>query len=226
MHLTDGLSAPGTFNWKVAVPVNVVEGEYQLALVQEDSNALARRDSEPVYSPAFTLVIPPEDASSTTDAPTTDVAFPTTAVATTTTTVTAIYLPYPSNATIINYIYYEDECACHKTTTCGVEALPTTPMSSTTVTYSATECGCTTTIEAPCAETVIPVAAAATTPMATNTPMAPSSAPAQPTVAAASPTMAAMPTSASPMATYTGGAEKVVSSGFGFFAMVAGLLLA
>lgn len=208
----DGLTAPGSFNWNVSVPVNVVDGLYQLALLQTGADT--------VYSPAFSLTVPPN--SPTTDAPTTNVPFPatTTATETTTTTVTAIYLP-TGNATAVTYIYYEEECGCHKTSTCAQSDMPTS-LSSTTVTYSEPACGCTTTIEAPCAETAIPVvkaAASTAAPTATNTPMAPTVAPAATSVQAASAVKSAMPT-------WTGAADKLAGSSIGLLAMVAALVMA
>lgn len=210
---TDGLSAPGTYNWTVAVPVNVVAGTYQLALLQGSA--------DPVFSPAFNLVIPADEASSTTDAPTTSLAFPSTtgAGAATTTTVTAIYLPAPSNATYITYIYYEEMCGCHQTSSCPASAVPTST-SMTTATYLAAECGCTTTIEAPCAETVIPVATVAS---ATNTPAAPSVAP-QPPAGSGSPATTAATTG--PVPAFTGAASKLAGSSFGLLAIVVALFMA
>ncbi|KAK5936679.1 hypothetical protein PMZ80_011050 [Knufia obscura] len=233
-QIVDGLTAPGTYNWDVKVPVNVVDGLYQLALMQGDS--------DPVFSPTFQLT--GTTGAPTTDAPTTDIPFPTatateTTTATTTSTVTAIYLPGPNgeltqlaNGTtpMVTYIFYDDACACHQTSSCAYTELPAS-MSSTTVTYSEAACGCTTTVEAPCAETVIPVApvaapaaatdAAPATPAApaaaTNTPMMPSSAPA----AAVAPASASMTTGAMPA--YTGGAGKLAGSGFGLAAFAAGL---
>jgi len=234
----DGLSAPGMFEWDVKVPVNVVDGLYQLALMQGDA--------DPVFSPTFQLT--GTQGAPTTDAPVTDVPFPTVTTATETTTatqtVTAIYLPGPDgqlhaagNTTgdvYVTYIFYDEDCACHHTSSCPAAEMPASAsMSSTTVTYSQEECGCTTTVEAPWAETVIPVvpvapAAAATTPVpvapaaATDMPVAPaatSAAPAAPApvdaTTAASPTMEAMP------AAFTGGAGKLAGSSFGLAALLA-----
>lgn len=210
----DGLSAPGTYNWQVAVPVDVVEGNYQLAVVQNGS--------DPVYSPAFALVIPPEAASSTSAAPMTTLPFPAgagaSASASATASVTAIYLPYPANATFITYIYYEEECGCHRTSTCAQSELPAT-MSATTATYSEPACGCTTTVEASCAPTVITMSPSKQAAAATNTPVAPTTAPAPPVVQP-TPTM-----SASSLPTYTGTADKLAGSSFGFLAMVAALVM-
>lgn len=227
----DGLSAPGTYEWDVKVPVNVVDGLYQLALLQGNE--------DPVFSPTFQLT-GTQDAP-TTDAPVTDVPFPTVATATETTTatstVTAIYLPGPNGelvaagnmtAPFVTYIFYDDACACHHTSSCPATELPAS-MSSTTVTYSEEACGCTTTVEAPCAETVIPVApvaptaAPATPAPATNTPVAPSAAPAAP-AAPASPSAASPVVSAKP--TYTGGAGKLAGSSFGLAALFAAAALA
>ncbi|KAK5076952.1 hypothetical protein LTR64_005568 [Lithohypha guttulata] len=221
-QVVDGLTAPGTYNWNVAVPVNVVEGMYQLALVQGES--------DPVYSPPFSLVIPPEAADSTTDAPTTTIPFPTGAGAPMM-TVTAIYLPPPMNITnnfYQTFIYYDEDCGCHQTSTCPPSEVPTAT-SMTTVTYSAVECGCTTTIEAPAAETVIPMAA--TMAPATNVPVAPTTAPAPPpaAVAPAATTTAAAPvptTSASTLPAFTGSAYKLAGTSWAFLALAAALVLA
>lgn len=227
--IIDGLTAPGTYNWDVAVPINVVDGLYQLALLQGDS--------DPIFSPAFQLTGTSDGP--TTDAPVTDLPFPTvtttteTATTTATQTVTAIYLPGPngelvaagnSTAPFVTYIFYDDDCACHHTSSCAYTELPAS-LSTTTVAYSEEACGCTTTIEAPCAETVIPVApvapalptAAPVAPAAaTNTPVAP---PASVAPVPATPTVGAMPT-------YTGGAGKVAGSGFGLAALLVGAVLA
>lgn len=194
------------------MPVNVVNGTYQLALIQGKAG--------PVYSPAFTLEIPPEEAGDTSDSPETTVPFPgPTVIATTTTTVTAIYLPYPSNMTMptVTYIYWEESCGCHMTSSCAQSEVPTS-LSTTTVTYLEAACGCITTIEAPCAETEIPVAPAAATPApATNTPVAPTVAPAAP----------AEPTATqSTLPTYTGAGLKLAGSSLSFLAVVVALVLA
>jgi len=236
--IPDGLAAPGTYNWDVKVPVNVVDGLYQLALMQGDDT---------IFSPAFQLT--GTQGAPTTDAPTTDVTFPTVATATETTTatqtVTAIYLPGPDgqlhaagNTTgggdvYVTYIFYDDDCACHHTSSCPAAEMPaSTAMSSTTVTYSQAECGCTTTVEAPCAETVIPVVPAAPAPAptsappaapaaATNAPVAPpSAAPAAPAPVEAT-TMAATPTLAAQPSAFTGGAGTLAGSSFGLAALLA-----
>lgn len=234
--LTDGLAAPGTYNWEVSVPVNVVEGIYQLALLQGDE--------DPVFSPAFSLLIPVESTSSTTDAPTTAVSFPTspgaTATTTETTTITAIYIPGPSglspNGTtpIVTYIYWEEACGCHQTSTCDYTALPAS-LSTTTVAYSEEACGCTTTIEAPCAETVIPVPAPApAVPTVAPAPAPP--APSSSTTTTTTPAPAPAPTPTGPVAVapqattpaaYTGAAaEKLAGSSLGFLALLAALVVA
>lgn len=213
------MAAPGSYNWQVAVPVNVVAGTYQLALLQGDS--------DPVFSPAFSLVIPTEDASSTTDAPTTDVTFPT-GTAQPMQTVTAIYIPQSGNITnnfYQTFIYYDEECGCHQTSTCESSAIPTST-SMTTVTYSAEECGCTTTVEALCAETVIPMTTAA----ATNVPVAPTSAPATSAAPASVAPTSVAPQAASPtqstLPMYTGAASKLAGTSFGFLAAIAALVVA
>jgi len=248
---TDGLIAPGIYTWTVAVPVNVVSGIYQLGLIQGNAS--------PVFSPAFTLVIPDAASMSTTNAPTTSLSFPSVTTATTTATatttvVTAIYLPQPTGmmgnmgmngtAGSVTYIYYEEECGCHKTSSCDATAVPTS-LSTTTVTYSASECGCTTTVKASCAPTTIAMTPAAAAMAATNTPMTPSVAPAVQTTSAAAMTaapvaatskksssksesegMSASVTSAMPAA-YTGaaGSVKLAGSSFGVVALVAALLV-
>lgn len=248
MSLPDGLSAPGMYSWQVAVPINVVPGIYQLALLQGDE--------DPVFSPGFTLAIPAAVSMQTTNAPTTDIPFPTvaagagapittaTATTTATTTVTAIYLntatgltiaPNMTNATIpmpieqfITYIYWEDSCACHQTSSCPASALPTS-MSTTTVTYSEKECGCTKTVAAPCAETTIPVAAVPTVmpapPSSTAPVVAMSSSSVTPVMTTPAPVSPVAPANTSPM-TYTGAAERVVASSLAFLAMVGALVLA
>lgn len=214
ISFTDGLSAPGRYDWDVAVPVNVMNGTYQLALRQGNAS--------PIFSPAFTFVIPPEEADATVDAPEIDTPFTgagATATTTTTTTVTAIYLPFPSNMTMptVTYIYWEESCGCHQTSTCAQSEIPKS-LSTTTVTYLESACGCTTTVEAPCAETVIPVALAAATPApATNTPMAPTVAPAAPV--APTQTQSTMPA-------YTGAASRLAGSGLSFLAVAFAMVLA
>lgn len=189
-----------------------MNGTYQLALLQGDS--------APVFSPGFTLVIPPEEADDTSDSPLTTIPFPggAMAMASATATVTAIYLPYPSNMTMptVTYIYWEEACGCHQTSSCAKSEVPTS-LSTTTVTYLESACGCTTTIAAPCAKTVIPVApvALAATPApaaATNTPVAPSVAPAAPTH--------------STLPTFTGAGLKLAASSLSFLAVAVAMVLA
>lgn len=198
--LSDALKAPGTYNWTVGVPANVVSGQYQLALSQTGAPE--------AYSPFFNLEV---------SADYTPIVNPTIVApfraAPPPATVTVIYLPYPVNATTVNYIYYDEGCGCHQTSSCPVEAMPTSTYM-TLATYYEHECGCTTTVEAPCAETVMPVPPAPVA--ATNTPMAPTVAPAAP----------ASPATAAPMPAFTGAGSRIVGSGAGLAALAAALVLA
>ena len=198
--VSDALAAPGTYNWTVGVPANVVSGQYQLALSQTGAPE--------AYSPFFNLEVPADYTPIVN--PTIVVPF---GAAPPPATVTVIYLPYPVNATTVNYIYYDEGCGCHQTSSCPVEAMPTST-SMTLATYYEHECGCTTTVEAPCAETVMPVAPAPIA--ATNTPMAPTVAPAAPV----------SPVTAVPMPAFTGAGSRMVESGAGLAALAAALVLA
>lgn len=162
------------------------------------------------------------------------------------TTVTAIYLPGGKNMTAtgsmahpsVTYIYYDEHCSCHHTSTIASSALPrpTSAMSTTVVTYSAAHCGCTTTVTAPCAPTVLPAAAPASASSSSSTKMPPSSAaapapassqapaPVAPAASTPAPAPAAAPaatTAASAPAKYTGGASSTAVGKFGLVAFIA-----
>lgn len=227
----DSLTTPGTYQWTVAVPAGTAEGRYQLGLIQSGNT---------VFSPVFDLSIPPEESSATTSAETATVTFPgdsdaasTTssgAAATTTTTVTAIYLPYSAGPTgampAVTYIYWEDECGCHKTSSCMSSEMPTS-MSSTTVTYYEDNCGCSKTVEASCAPTVIaptPAPASNWTAPAANTPPAPVASPA--VTVGNTPVAPASTASTAVAPAYTGAADKVAGSVLGVAAVVMAAVLA
>lgn len=96
------------------------------------------------------------------------------------------------------------------------------------MTYSEPACGCTTTVEAPCAETVIPIAKSPSV-----APVAPAVTSAASVVSAVS-SVAPMATSASPVApaaaAFTGGANSerrtILGSGVAFLAVGIALVLA
>lgn len=100
-------------------------------------------------------------------------------------------------------------------------------MSTTTVTYSEAACGCTTTVAAPCAETVIPVAknptVAPVAPAATSSVVISMSSPVAPVVAKPTSTSAGLPTS---VYTGAGAGRTVLESGVAFLAVAAALVLA
>lgn len=175
---------PSTYAWTVDASIGLVSGNYQLGLSQLDGGVTP--------SPPFSIIVA--------------------ANITTTSSVGPVTTPVPAPTVTVTYLYWEEECGCHKT---GTTTAPmNTSLPALTTSWWDHECGCSMSSMVPV--TILPTANNYTAPAA----------PPVTTVPATTAAPAPQPnTGATTPATYAGDAVRIGSSIFGMVALVAAAML-